>query len=401
MYIVLLICIVLFLISLRYSKNNIFAPGVITSSIWIVCLSLYLLLNHDLPPLSNHFLMLLLTWIVLLVVSSILMQKLNFSQKKILKSGYQKEEPNLFIRDIYLTVSVIAFIFFLYWVYRVLNSGDDTYSWGLRLRREAMNVEKNKIIYLNYLLWQLAFLLELAYFSKKKWYRVFIPALFCLSIGFFAMAKGFFLTFFIQGMCILYFKKQVVMKHFLLGIIITCLIFLGIQRLRGHYNSVEKQVSMYVLSGMAALDKTVVPFSSSYFGENVFRITYAVPYRLGLSDIEPIDPYTPFVKVPILTNTYTVLYPYYKDFGYWGIVIFAIFSGCFFGWIFRKACQGLLFYIILCSYFSNFLVVQFGGEALFTFFAAHFRFVLFLYLPFFISKQKWAQKGVLKNGFLK
>ena len=73
-------------------------------------------------------------------------------------------------------------------------------------------------------------------------------------------------------------------------------------------------ISMYFLSGMPAFD-TVKPYSSLHFGENTFRFFYALSYEFGFSKIEPVDPVLQFIKVPTITNTYTVLYPFYKDFG--------------------------------------------------------------------------------------
>ena len=73
-------------------------------------------------------------------------------------------------------------------------------------------------------------------------------------------------------------------------------------------------LSLYLTSSIVAFDYFVEPSSAISFGENTLRFIYAVGHSLGISDA-PIQTILEFVGVPFPTNTYTLMYPFYKDFG--------------------------------------------------------------------------------------
>ena len=152
-------------------------------------------------------------------------------------------------------------------------------------------------------------------------------------------------------------------------------------------NATQSTIVLYMLSNMSAFD-TLQPYSSEHFGENVFRIYYAITYKLGLSDIVPVNPILPWIEKPIAINTYTTLYPFFKDFGYIGIGIFGSLLGLFYGWIFKKHQENCLFYTIMYAYFCTLLVTQYNGDGVFTNIAGHVKMLLILCVPFVVDKYK-------------
>jgi oligosaccharide repeat unit polymerase len=301
-------------------------------------------------------------------------------------------DPSKLIRDIYLLLSILSYPSFLIWVYSAITS-NVTDNWALNLRIAALGqlpgVSTEVYGGVHILLWQVSFLLELVYFNKKKWYRVILPGLFYLSFGIFTMSKAVLLNLFMITIIILYVKKIVRLKHLLIGLCVLFFVFFSLQTIRhgnnASTNSKDSFMVLYLLSSMSAFD-TVEPMSSTHFGENVFRLFYAAFHSFGLTSIEPINPILDFIKKPIETNTYTGMYPFFKDFGYWGVGVFALLYGLFYGWLFKKLQYGSSFYIILFSYFSALLVMQYVAEMIFTNLAGHIKFFIILYIPFLFSK---------------
>jgi oligosaccharide repeat unit polymerase len=188
---------------------------------------------------------------------------------------------------------------------------------------------------------------------------------------------------------VLYFKKIITLKPLLIGLIALFFFFVGFTSLR-HNVDFEGQdmLTTYIVGNMSAFD-TLTPNSSTHLGENTFRIFYAIANKLHLSSIEPVSVFQPWIYTPVSTNTYTGMYPFFKDFGYWGVGIFAVFYGLFFGWLFKKAQNGNAFFILLFSYLVMSVVMQYVSELFFAGLSGKIKFVILLLLPFLATKYKW------------
>jgi oligosaccharide repeat unit polymerase len=207
------------------------------------------------------------------------------------------------------------------------------------------------------------------------------------------MSKYSFLDLFLKTVCVLYFTKKINVMHITIGIIGLFIAFIGLQSLRQNIDITSSKaktdfVVMYLLSSMPAFD-TLTPESSQYFGENSLRTFYSILNKAGLSQHKPSTVILDWTEVPMSTNTYTVLYPFFKDFGYWGVVIFGIILGGFLGWLFKKYQQGSTYFAILYAYFFTSIVIQFSSEIFFTNFNGHVIFAFMLLLPFFMTRYKF------------
>ena len=102
---------------------------------------------------------------------------------------------------------------------------------------------------------------------------------------------------------------------------------------------------------------------------------------------EPEDTILPFVGVPELTNTYTVLYPFYIDFGVFGVFFFSLCYGCAYGFLYKKTVTGgkmaeVIYAIGLC-----FIMLEFIGEFFFTNLSQEIQHIFFVVLPFLFAKR--------------
>ena len=100
-------------------------------------------------------------------------------------------ESSQLIRDIFFWVSVATFPLLLLFVKEALQTGE-TGNWALDLRLAAIGKTSTfKEVYggLYLIVWQVAYLIELFYYSKKNRYRVIILGLMFLALGVGTMSK--------------------------------------------------------------------------------------------------------------------------------------------------------------------------------------------------------------------
>lgn len=374
------LCIIIFAGGYYFSRENVFSPATITSAIWLVCLSMFLLLEHDLPPLSGKFCGALALWIVSMFAGTMCSQSMKYDSSEL------KANENM--RDIFLLVSSICFPFLFVWAYNVLEAGESG-NWAADLRNAALG--KSQLSDKPYggmqiLIWQITYLAELVYFEKRRWWRTALPALFILCFGFFTMSKITFLTLFIISACILFFQKKISIAKIAAGFCVLLITVMALQNLRNRNLNGEGGrndfMVLYMLSSMTAFDTSVEPCSATHPGENTFRIYYAIRYKAGLSDIEPINPLLKFIEKPISTNTYTGMYPFYKDYGMAGVGIFGFVLGIIYGYFFRRAQYNNTLSLIIYAYLSGCILMQYVADIFFTNFSGTVKFMILASLLF-------------------
>ncbi len=386
MFFLIIYTSVLLIISHIVSKQNIFSPATLTSALWLVCITLFYTLNHNLYPITQKFTQNITIWITTIWISSLSIQSFKFNKKTNL-------DASEFIRDIFLLISTICFPFLFFWVQDALAVGE-TNNWAQNLRLAAIGKsELGDDIYggLSIIIWQITYTVELIHFNKKKFWRTILPAIYILSFSFFTMSKTGFLTFFSATVTILFLKNRISTTKICAGIFVFIIGLLILQSIRENTNfesssSQTRFISLYLLSPISAFE-TLTPSSSVHPGENVFRIIFAIKYKLGLSNIEPIEPILEFVKVPMYTNTYTIMYPFYKDFGTSGVLVFGLILGTFWGYLFKKSIVGNTYCTIIFAYISHMILMQFAGDFTFTNLTGLIKFMLIAALLFLPTKK--------------
>lgn len=384
---------VLLVVAYICSKQDIFSPGVLTAGIWLFCLLLFVVLPNRLPALQQQFLLCAGIWSGCFVLSSLSMQSLSYSNKKMQCSAT--------IRDLYFWISIACIPALLLFVYRAIAYGTtDSIALNLRMATLGKNVKVGEDTYtpMYYILWLATYLLYLIDANKKHWKRTVILGCLTLLFGIATMSKAMILTVGIITLFVLYKRGIISTKYILIGGAAVLAMMIVLQGIR-HSMSMDKEeveniFEQYILRGFCAFD-TLLPCSSSHSGENVFRIFYAISYKLGWSSIEPIDPILPWVYEPVATNTYTVMYPFFLDFGYVGVGVFAVVLGAGAGWLYKKSEQGNSFYTILYAYFCVMLVMQYVQDNFFTNLAGVIKFVLLLSLPYIVGNYQLLRKKTI------
>lgn len=120
----------------------------------------------------------------------------------------------------------------------------------------------------------------------------------------------------------------------------------------------------YLLSAVPAFNQLVMYDKAPGFGEYTFRFFYAVAERLGAS-VTAVPLVQQYVYVPVATNVYTYLQPYYLDFRAFGVVVFPFIFGYIHSYSYVRASSGNRAHIFLYGLLCYPLVMQFFQDQYF------------------------------------
>ena len=99
-------------------------------------------------------------------------------------------------------------------------------------------------------------------------------------------------------------------------------------------------------------------------GNNSLFIVYHILNRLGVGSFAVMERIQPFINVPVETNTYTVMQPFFLDFGYAGLAVFAAVYGMLSGVFYRWHREGRIWGTCLYAVMLAALCTQFHQEEL-------------------------------------
>lgn len=370
-----------------YLSKDVFAPYVIGPGVWSVIILIYYLLPSELYPIRHDFPIALTLWIVGFFVSSCISEYI--TRPSSAQSVGVLPDMKLLHLYILITLTVVPVLCITVFAIALLEEPETMFRY---LRVMNTGVDENiqppdfgPLVYCIPIAYVSLFFVMM--YFKKKW--IIYSVLFVnILYAFTSMAKTNFLCVLFAFFYLGYIKKMFGKKQLFYGFIVFIAICFAVQtaRLGSEDFSVAEFLSMYLSSSMAAFDYFAEPMSAVHFGENTFRLFYAIAYTLG-SDIPPIQTILEFVSVPINTNTYTSLYPFYVDFGLIGILFFSMVYGSFYGFLYKKNKSGGNLEQIMYSIFITFLFLEFIGEFVFTNLSLTIQYIALAAMPFIFHKK--------------
>lgn len=394
----IIVCIVLLIFSLLFSRGRWYAPSVLSSGVWLLCILAYIYIDRGAHNFHSNTISVLITWMVCFCGATWVMQSLH------IKPLMHNVSTSVSARDIYYYFSLLTLPFLLYDVIMILQqvSINDTFS---ALRSANVSETKQGIRTTGFfvIFWLVSYLLELYVANKKNIGRIIV--LFLLNIAYvvISMGKINLLVLFLSSAIVLSYKHIIKLKHLAIGALVMCVAFIGIQSARGSYNSFEKFAALYLTSSITNFDTHVRPNSAKQPGENTFRIAYAVKNKIDGGKTNVVDTNLEFKQIIIgkskyWSNTYTMLYPYYVDFGYWGIAIFGILIGLFYGYLFKTSEDGSSYALILYAILSSVVVLQFFADTFFMVLSQNIQYIIVAIIPYIISKYNLFTNLTKRNG---
>jgi oligosaccharide repeat unit polymerase len=145
---------------------------------------------------------------------------------------------------------------------------------------------------------------------------------------------------------------------------------------------------VYFMSPVFAMGSVFDAHDPSTMGEYTFRFFYALGNAFGM-DNTVVPLIREFVDIPDSTNVFTVMDPYYRDFGVWGVMGFAVLSSIFHMALYEAARKrgGPYVFIYAATMFA--LVMQFFQDMYMSLLSTWIQ-VAFLYVLLVRMRQRHA-----------
>ena len=170
----------------------------------------------------------------------------------------------------------------------------------------------------------------------------------------------------LSALFVLYEKQAIKLRSIgltLLGIIVL-FFFFNLSKESKDQESVDFMdfLGIYVTSPIVAFEKLQITITDGW-GVNTFNDVFPYLRYLGIH-LQSIERLQDFVYVPVPTNVYTIMQPFYNDFGYMGVAIFGLLYGWAAGYVYRKFYDGSSTYKCIYTFLVEVIIIQFYNENL-------------------------------------
>lgn len=362
MFIALIVIFALLWGYLFFKYSDIFSPWNVTLLIWIFIISMYSFLDHGLYKADNQFIKAILIWNTGFCVSSYLSFRIT--------PAYQKES---WAKN-YQTIKIIKWICLLLVPYMLYKSISFALTNGsvadliFNLRQQTVLEDSGfslgPLIYLVHVAYVLLLVtIDEEKINRKQFWLAFIL---CFTFFIVTMSKLTLFMIIVSILYLLYVYRKITIKPFLICGIIFFVFGLLFTNLRVTDSSGESGFDFMDLVGMYVVSPVVsfcyeTPCSSDLWGENTFRGYYSLMNALGFVNFIP-PKFQEWVSVPIPTNVFTMMSPYFKDFGYSGLAVLSIAEGIFMGYVYKNSETGNNIMRLIYTYILTLLILQFFDE---------------------------------------
>lgn len=396
----IVILIVLTLGSWLFARRRWYAPAVLFTGAWLVAISAYAILDHGAHPLRPDTLKALTIWLTGFTLATWVMQSFRFNP---LLKGITPSVP---VRDMYYYFSLVTLPVMIWAVVMIIrHTGGNPFS-ALRDANVRENEQGIRTTGFFVVFWMVSYIMELRVLSKTNLWRVIV--LFCINLFYviISLGKMNMMILFLSTAIILSEKGIIKLKHLFIAVPVLIGLMLSLQLARGSLRSMDninEFCAIYLGTSIANLNTNVKPHSAEQPGENTFRIYYAVKSKLDGGKTKVVDPILEFKGVQIDktwygSNTFTALYPFYKDYGIAGIWVFAIFFGLLFGLIFRLSEDGSICALVLYAAWIGSVPMQIIGDTFFSVLSQNIQYLIAVLIPFIMSKYRVFEPKSSVNG---
>ena len=351
-------------ISLDY--GDLFSPWAITIFVWGAILFLLGFSGNMLEPLSTAFYTDIILWVSILVATSFVVYNLMPASKRT-EDEYVDVNGQVF--NFLYVVAMILTPLYIYQIYKLVMMFD-TKDLMMNIRELAIHGDGYGFLNYTYVVNEVLLLIGLWRYPKIPWWQLATVILACLLYAVANMEKITFFLVFASSIFVLYERGKINMRAILVGSTIVIVLFYFFNLSRSGEDSDYSQneslldfIGMYVLSAPVAYGRLSHTISDQFGSDTLWGIyLYFGKYFLGTTEVH--QPFQDFVFVPIGTNVYTIMRPYYTDFGHVGVAFFAFLNGMLMGVAYRMMKNRNSFGTCLYTYLVYVLVLQFYDEFL-------------------------------------
>ena len=383
----------------KYDFGDFFSPWTLTIIIWTGDILFYLL-QGTLDPIGPNFICCFILWIITFIPASLVAYWLSQSQNSKVADFKQPIRANLWLFHTFFAISVVMTIAYVKTIWNVVSQFDmENLLYNIRLLAVFETLTSGILNYtqsVNYAL----FFVGLWLYPHISKYQMTAIVFLNLIIEFSMMEKSGILVMILGSLFVLYEKKVIRVTTIGVSLLSIILLFFFFNMAKEDTSSDSESMpfldffGMYVTSPMVAFDHLRVTITDNW-GANTFNAVYPYINRLGFN-LQTIDRLQDFVYVPIPTNVYTIMQPFYNDFGMTGVSFFGFAYGTVFGFVYRKFREGDVLCRCLYTFLVEVIIIQFYNENLLQsfFLVAGFTFFIFLMTQDFVHVSITNKKGV-------
>ena len=369
-------------------NKRVVSPIFLVPFLWGFFILLFNIIPHSLYPLQFQFLFSIFLWISSFVFGGLLIHFLleRFSEENI-------KSPSVKILNIYFWIVFFGAPIVVYsLVVQAIASGPEFLFLTLRGLNTGVEEAESSFGILGYIFnfAYVALLLQVQNYDnsrKREKIRLFFLIFLNVLLSIATVSRSSFIFIILALYILLYLKGQIKKRYYFVGAGGVMVVMFLVTFLReiasselGNESSFSDTVAIYLFGGMPAFD-TIKQSNESSFGANTFRFFYAVFNSLG-GNFEVKNTILEYTNVPILTNVYTVMYAFFRDFGMLGVAFFGTFYGFFFQGCYKLATKKRKIAQLVFAYLFPMILMQFFGEYLFSNFSTFLQIIIFSSVPF-------------------
>lgn len=227
-------------------------------------------------------------------------------------------------------LNCITVVFFVFTIVEGMTGGYGNFLMNLRLSFiYKTSLLLSPFFFLFTFIWPL-FLYEGLVFSNKYNIRALIYFLLVYTLA--SGGKFGILMTVSAALLIFHQRKLIKKKHIIIvgGISLFAIFLMNIFR-----EHEEDSLISYIYAPSVAFQELRYENANIYWGHETLRFFYSAFNTLGFSEIKPPEDFYEFVSVPVMTNVFTVMRPFYMDFGTGGVFIGGILYGLFFSYCYK------------------------------------------------------------------
>lgn len=367
---------------LKMEWGGVFSPWSIMLFHWIAILLMFSVESELLEPLSTQFYYSLLLWVSIFVACSFGIYQ--FLPRKNVSFDLRKMEVNVFIFNLFFWLSVIITPLHLYQIMKLVMMFDPTDMLS-NIRILAVSEEGGAgLLNYSYVINQVLLVVAMCRYPNISKWKLTIIVLCTLISAFAVMEKGILLYLVVVVLFACYEKRYIKMHTIItiLCLIVGVFFFLTLARFSDDSDASKTFTfvdffAIYILSGPVAFGRLVEDLTMQ-FGANTFQTAYLFLNRMFPGQYEVHQALQEFVWIPLPTNVYTVMQPFYIDFGYTGVAYFAFIYGTASAVLYRMYRNGSAFGFCMYAYIAEVLMIQFHQDEIF------FGMVHFIQFTFFV-----------------
>lgn len=322
-------------IGCAFLKDDWAHPAPMLAFLWLIVCSAYLLWPHHLFPLSMHTKVLVLAAVTAFCIGAGLSTRWLAPARNAASTQLGGQWRTTIFRPLLFWVALLGLPLFLLKAQDLAESASYTESFYVNLRI-ALTGELDDaqtfgaLAYLIPVSFSSAFV-ELAA-SHRRWFEGRGWISLALASTYAVMATGrtyVFLLLITLAFIALIQKRATLAQIGLLAIGSATAAFIGLGMLANKIGvdspntyalTASDAVALYLLSGLTAFDYSTAQPANLEWGANMFRSLLAILSAIGI-DVQVPPLVKPYVYIPEPTNVYTVFSPYFRDFGWLGVVL--------------------------------------------------------------------------------